>query len=172
VCGFGINQISNLILWNKSIPKNTDIARTISSEIIVSEKFSKQVILEGCTSFLFRPVENISRNRIIGGWNQLGSTSNIEISKNTKTGNSPFDLDVLNEYRCKYGHTIGLNRLSELFIYYDSWDGSDIVSTKQHFGVKRGLLRTYPIYCISQKVFRLIQENLIRGFSFEVVTFD
>jgi hypothetical protein len=171
VCGFGIKQVSNLILRDNSIPKNTDIARSISNEIIVSEIFSNQITQEKCTGFIFSPVDNISRNKVKGGWNQLESTSYVDISPDTKTGNTPFDPDFQNDYRCKYGHTIGLNRLSELFIIRKSWDGSDFVKTKQLLGVKRGLLRTYPLFCVSQKVFSLIREHKYRGFNFEIVRF-
>lgn len=168
-CGYGIRQISELILNCQSIPKKTDIARTISNEIIVSSKFSEEINNNDCSGFIFSDVFDCARKKVCSQWKQLEGTSFVEISLKTKTGNDPFDTDIKNTYRCVNGHTIGLNRLSELFVYGNSWDGSDLVLTRQHLGVNRGLLRTYPLYCVSQKVFKLIQRNNFRGLNFEIV---
>ncbi len=102
-------------------------------------------------------------------WYQLIVTSSVNVNPATKTGNNPFDEDVNNEYRCRYGHTIGLAVLSELFIDRDSWDGSDVAKTNQLVGVNRGVLRASPLLVISQRLYKLLIEAKIKGFTVEVV---
>ena len=168
-CGYGIKHISNLLLSCRSIPKNVDIARTISSEILVSSNFSSEMINNDFSGFSFTDVYDNLTTQLCENWKQLKGITSIKISPETITGNDPFDLDLENKYRCIRKHTIGLNRLSELIIFRNSWDGSDFVVTDEHLGVFRGLLRTYPLMCISQKVYRSIIDCGIRGMSFEIV---
>ncbi len=97
------------------------------------------------------------------------ATSLVRIGRATKTGIRPFDEDKDNKHRCKNGHTIGLDILSELSIIKDSWDGSDIAVTKELLGVNRGLLRTYPLLVVSQRLYQLMKNMKCKGFSVEVV---
>jgi len=174
ICGSGIRQISELILDLNTIPKNADIARTISNEIVISQEMAQILIDNNITGYkLGRVHHKVSPTKSTRNpkktWHQLIVNSLVSISPMTKTGNGPFDKDEDNSYRCKNGHTIGLNILSELSIYKGSWDGSDIVATKEMFGVNRGLLRTYPLLLISQKLYRLMKKMECKGFTVEVV---
>jgi hypothetical protein len=101
-------------------------------------------------------------------WYQLIVTSLVTVNSATKTGEDPFDEDKDNVFRCKYGHTIGLDILSELSINRNSWEGCDLVATNQLFGVKRGLLRTYPLILVSQRLYSLLDNARFKGFSVEV----
>jgi hypothetical protein len=169
VCGAGIAQMSELVLDLKTVPKNVDIARTISNEIIFSQSLANLLHDNLATGLELKPVHHISATSSRKVWNQLKVNSLVNVDHATKTGNRPFDEDSANNYRCEYGHTIGLNILSELSIKRDSWDGSDIVATKELFGVNRGLLRTYPLLMISQRIYRLMIDAKCRGFTVEVV---
>jgi len=169
ICGTGIQQITELILDLNTVPKNVDIARTISNEIIISREFAKLLIdnnVKGCNINI---VHHNSPEYKKKAWFQLMATSLVSVNSATKTGEDPFDEDEHNKYRCAKGHTIGLDILSELSIDIDSWNGSDFAATKELFGVNRGLLRTYPLLVISQKLYRLITEMHCKGFTVEVV---
>ncbi|MGB8213728.1 MAG: hypothetical protein WCE68_09245 [Anaerolineales bacterium] len=169
ICGSGIQQISELILDLNTVPKNIDIARTISNEIIVSQRLAKILVDNNSNGYELKPINHKLPKYQKKPWYQLVTTSLVDISPVTKTGNDPFDDDKVNEYRCRNGHTIGLNILSELSINKDSWDGSDLAETKQLLGVNRGLLRTYPLLVISQKLYRLMKGMNCKGFDVEVV---
>jgi hypothetical protein len=169
ICGTGIRQMSELILDLNAVPKNTDIARTISNEIIVSERISKILIGNKVTGYEVKPVHHTSPKYQKEPWFQLMVNSFVHVNSETITGNRPFDEDEKNEYRCSKGHTIGLDILSELYIDEASWDGSDFVETKELFGVNRGLLRTYPLLLVSHRLYKLMIETKCRGFDVERV---
>lgn len=174
LCGSGIQQVSELILDLNTIPKNVDVARTISNEIIISQELAQILVDNSMTGYKLSPVRHkifatTSTGPFKGTWHQLIINSLANISPVTKTGINPFDEDEDKIHRCKNGHTIGLNILSELSIYRGSWDGSDIVATKELFGVNRGLLRTYPLILISQRLYRLMMKMKCKGFTVEVV---
>ncbi len=169
-CGTGIRQVSELVLDLKKVPRNTDLARTISNEIIVSQELGKLLVDKKVTGYELKPVHHKSSKDQKKPWFQLFNTSFVNINPVTKTGNDPFDEDESNENRCQNGHTVGLNILSELSIYRDSWDGNDIVATKELFGVNRGLLRTYPLLMVSQRLYRLLMKENFKGFTVEVVS--
>jgi hypothetical protein len=174
ICGSGIRQVSELILDFYTMPKNVDIARTISNEIVISQEMAKTLIDNHITGYELSPVHHkASQTKATSiaktNWQQLIVKSLVHVNPLTKTGNGPFDEDEGDIYRCKNGHTIGLNILSELSIYKNSWDGSDIVATKELLGVSRGLLRTYPLLLISQRLYRLMKKMKCKGFNVEVV---
>jgi hypothetical protein len=86
----------------------------------------------------------------------------------TRFGIDPFDEDPASEYRCPLGHVSGLNLLSEIFVSRKAWDGSDIVQTKDMYGIRRGLLRPAPAMLISQRLRRALMREKIRGFKLDV----
>lgn len=173
ICGAGIRQVSELILDLNTIPKNVNIARTISDEIIIDQEFVDILVNNNITGYQLDPVHHKGLQKRSYGhqkkaWHQLIFTSTVNVHPTTKTGENPFDEDKENMYRCKKGHTIGLDILSDLSVYENSWDGSDIVATREFLGVNRGLLRTSPLLLVSQKLFRLMREKQFKGFTLEV----
>jgi hypothetical protein len=68
-------------------------------------------------------------------WFQLLVKScDAEVAPPTKTGVNPFDEDKLGQYRCSCGDLIGLARLSEISIGYSSYNGADMVASRQFVG--------------------------------------
>ena len=59
--------------------------------------------------------------------------------------------------------------LSEIFLHREQWDGSDIAITENLFGQGRNLLRPAPLIVISPRLYRLLDENKVKGFSCEIV---
>jgi hypothetical protein len=151
ICGVNRKQINRLHLKYSSIPKK-DIARTISGEVIVSEKFVNSYKERGLKGAKFEPVVlNGGRSK----YYQLDTSTEIELSKKTVAGINPFNLSTSNEgevYKCPYNHTIGLNILSEPCVLRNSLiNDYDFFASKQRIGVKRGLLRPNPVYlCTSE----------------------
>lgn len=102
-------------------------------------------------------------------WYQLIVTSNpVPIVPPTRTGGGAFDDDPENKYRCPFGHVVGLNIFSEVFVARDCWDGSDIVCTSNLVGHRMGLLVPSPCLLISPRFRRLLRENKIRGYKTDV----
>lgn len=182
ICGANRKQISALKLKDGSIPKK-DIAKTISGEIVVSEKFAsvfKQKKLKGS---LLEPITFGKRHC---DYYQLIATNELDLSKKTIAGNDPFETTVGSKersynvsgygakiekevYKCPKGHTIGLNLLSEAFVLNNaSITEFDFFVSKQKIGVKRGLLRPEPIYFCSPAFKKMVEEERLSGFDFEI----
>ena len=60
-CGAGAMQVSDLRLDMRKIPRSKDIAGTIASEIIVSQRLAEKIIDAGLTGFELRPVRHKAR---------------------------------------------------------------------------------------------------------------
>jgi hypothetical protein len=103
-------------------------------------------------------------------WHLLTTSSNpIGITPRTRFGADPFIEDPEEDNRCPLGHVLGLNVLSELYVDRSTWDGSDINVTRQMAGIRRGVLVPRPFVLISQRLYRLLRDNKIRGYKAEVV---
>jgi hypothetical protein len=187
ICGANRQQISSLILKKSSIPKK-DIAKTIAGEVIVSEKFvetSKKWKLKGAS---FAPVYY---NKQVSKCYQLKASSELGLSHNTVAGIDPFNFSEGSEvtkftiagdykikfekevYKCPKGHTIGLNLLSEAYVLESPpINNYDFFSTKQKIGVKRGVLRPEPLYLCSQAFRRMVEEEKLIGFDFEIARIE
>lgn len=119
-------------------------------------------------------------------WYQIVVTSRrVSTVQPTKFGIDPFNDDAGGEYRCtrlkrdKLGeHIAGCNILSEVHIDISTYDGSDIVCTRQRIGwpnlvAKRSGLGESggggtPLMLISPRFRRVLMENNIRGWKVEV----
>ena len=92
----------------------------------------------------------------------------VEVVPPTKVGIGPFDPDLAGKHRCPLGHVIGLNLISEVFLNRRSWDGSDILITRQQVGCRMGLLRPSPIVLISPRFYKILVREKIKGVRFEI----
>lgn len=168
ICGANRKQISPLTLKKGSIPKK-DIARTIAGEVVVSEKFAEAFKQRGLKGAALEPVVF---GKAASGYYQLIAATEVDLSQNTVAGINPFDLSIGSEgevYKCKEGHTIGLNLLSEPHVLNSpSIKEHDFFASKQMIGVKRGLLRPEPLYLCSQEFKKMVLEEKLKGFDFEI----
>lgn len=179
LCGANRKQVGPLILKSGSIPKK-DISRTISDEIVVSEKFISAFMqrdLKGAdfeTIFLTK-----NKNKRAANYYQLHVTHEIELSKETVAGINVFDLSEYCDlkgmegkkeiYKCPYGHTIGLNLLSEAYVLDSPLiKNYDLIMSKQKIGVKRGLLRPKSLLLCSRAFKNMVDEEKLTGFDFEI----
>lgn len=183
ICGANRKQVGPLKLKKGSIPKK-DIARTIAGEVVVSEKFAEAFVRRGLKGAILEPVvfhEGTSN------YYQLVALTEIELSQSTVVGIDPFDFSEGSEaiefiasegyhvtlekevYKCPKGHTIGLNLLSEPYVINSPLiNEHDFFASKQKLGVKRGLLRPEPLYLCSPAFKRMIEEEKLSGFDFEI----
>jgi hypothetical protein len=172
ICGANRKQIGIIKLKKGTIPKK-DIARTIAGEIVVSERFKKAFEQRNLKGLELLPVEFAKGT---SDYCQLVGTSEIELSQSTVAGINIFDLSTSSEgeiYKCPKGHTIGLNLLSEAYVLKSpSISESDFLVSKQKIGVKRGLLRPEPIYFCSQAFRKMVEDEKLSGFEFEIANIE
>lgn len=179
ICGANRKQASPLILKKGTIPKK-DIARTIGGEVVVSEKFVNAARQRNLKGLQLSSV-NIEKHY------QLTADIEVELSHRTVAGVDPWDFSESSEgseltisgeyhvkfekevYKCPKDHTIGLNLLSEPYVLNSQSIGEyDFFASKQKVGVKRGLLRPESIYFCSQSFRKMIEEEKLAGFEFEI----
>lgn len=168
VCGANGKQVSPLILEKGRIPKK-DIAKTIGGEVVVSEKFVNAVRHRNLKGLQLGAV-NVEK------YYQLTANMDIELSPNTIVGINPFDLSTSNEgeiYKCPKGDIIGLNLLSEPYVLDSQSIGKyDFYASRQKVGVKRGFLRPEPIYFCSPAFRKMVEEEKLSGFEFEITNIE
>ena len=182
ICGTGRKQIGPLILKKGTIPKK-DIARTIGGEVVVSEKFVNAINLSNLKGLQITAT-NVDK------YYQLTANEELSLSKNTIAGDDPFTASVGNSggtfnisgyqvnfekevYICSQGDLIGLRLLSEPYVLNSQAISQyDFFASKQMIGVKRGLLRPEPIYFCSQNFRKMIEEEKLTGFEFEIANIE
>lgn len=183
ICGANRKQFGRLKLKRGSIPKK-DIARTIAGEVVVSERFAIVFEKRGLKGVTLEPV---TLDKGTSNYYQLKTTSELELTRDTVAGVDIFDFSEGSEpteftildghhikiekevYKCPKGHTIGLNILSELYVLRSSSiNDSDFFSSKQKIGVKRGLLQPEPLYLCSPAFRKMVEEEKLSGFEFEI----
>jgi len=183
LCGANRKQAGSLKLKKGSVP-NKDIARTIAGEVVVSERLAtafKQRRLKG--AFL----DAVSFDKGTSNYYQLTASSELGLTGATIAGVNLFDFSEGSDatdftvsgghavrlekeiYKCPKGHTIGLNILSELYVFdAPSIAENDFFASRQKIGVKRGLLRPEPLYLCSPAFRKMVEEEKLRGFDFEI----
>ena len=168
-CNWG-RQLSDLALDLRRIPQHKDIHDTIAlTEWVVSSNFVQLFMQNRLTGAEFKPILNF-KNPIkkCDEWYQLKISGTIgQLAEMTKLGSDPFS-DSIAAWRCPLGHSVVAQLLSETFLHRVAWDNSDIAITTDLFGQGRNLVRPRPLIIISQRLFRLIQESGLKGFSCEV----
>lgn len=192
-CGGGGKQTSDLILDRSKLPKSdkVDIWKTFAGEIGISEKFADILLMNGYPSDgigLIR--KGNGPGNVVPGWFQLKiETFFYKIAAKTEAGTNPFkiDNDVINSnekilsaleiaasksdklgiYLCPFGHTIGLNLLSEIFL--NKSHGDFLISwTKECIGVRRGFLRPEHCLIFNSAFYRLKEKYKLTGLKFEI----
>ena len=165
VCGHGRKQVALLQLPAVSLPRSRDICETYAGEILVTDSLAD--LLRGPDARL-QQVLGLN-GRPVRGWNQLLPQPLCDISPVTGAGTSPVDDDDSGEFKCRFGHVLGLNQLSELALGAPPPQECHVASTNQAFGWKIGLLRPESAIVVSQALRRRIETAGIRGASFDVV---
>jgi hypothetical protein len=168
-CNWG-RQVSDLILDLRRVPQHKDISETIAwVEWIVSSNFVRTFTENNLTGAEFRPIfEFKNPTKQSKDWHQLRVTGKAGgLAESTRLGRDPFSPSQIS-WRCPLGHSVVAEFLSEIYLQRGMWDGSDIAVTEALFGQGRNLLRPTPLIIISQRMYRILQEAGLKGFSVEV----
>ena len=174
ICGANRIQKNDLHLQRRSIPKK-DIARTLPMEIVVSKWFVEAVKKWGIRGCVFLPVMHGEMQS--EDYFQLKAEREVTLSLHTVAGVTPFDFTEISEngevFRCPLGHTIGLRLVSEVHVI-DALEVHeyDFMASKQKIGMRQGVYRPEPIYLVSPRFKRMIDEEQLSGFKFEVAHID
>lgn len=196
-CSSGAKQVTDLFLDLRRIPKKKDAAVTIAGEIVVSRRFVDLFMEHGLEGPDFLPVrQKHDPGSESKEWFQLSVKSvSAEIVPPTIVRSGLFDDDeeaqhhadepkkiVIGDYvqllhpldgeRCPNGDLLGLNLISEVSLKRDSYNGADIFSSKQFVGTRRGLIRPRRLIFISQKLWRVFEEERLKGERIKGVSFE
>jgi hypothetical protein len=166
LCGAGGRQTTPLFLQRSRIPKDKDFCVSVArNEDIVSRRVVDLFRAAGVTGVTFGPVIfGRYTNSPAEDWFQLiVDEAAAEFSTTTKFGNDPFDDDPRNEHRCTYGHTAGLNIISEAVLNRATVGETDFVQSRQYVGIRGGDVRPDRLTFISQKVRNLIVREKLKG---------
>jgi hypothetical protein len=169
-CNMG-RQASELILDLRRAPQRKDMAQTIAwVEWVVSSRFVRIFHERKLNGAEFRPILEFKHpTRKSKDWHQLWVTGRTgKLSDRTQMGQDPFSPLQIGWY-CPKGHSVATRFLSEIFLHREQCDGSDIAITENLFGQGRNLLRPTPLIVISSRLYRLLDENKVKGFSCEIV---
>jgi hypothetical protein len=169
-CGAGRVQRSPLRLNLRRIPKNVDIARTISfDEWVVSESLADFLHKEKVTGFDVREVEHRGKRQPGKKWYQLLVTGKAGNTVDpTRYGIDYLHPDPEGRFVCPQHLLSGLNLVSEVFLRRDSVETVDIAATTNRYGLRGGVLVPIPIVVISQRLFRILKQHRIKGYKVEV----
>lgn len=188
ICGANRKQVGVLKLKKGTIPKK-DISRTIAGEIVVSKTFKSVFDKRNLNGLEIVPIE---LEKGLSDFYQLVVLKELELSNKTIVGGDLFDLGADGSeayeftisgghkvkfekeiYRCPKGHLIGLNLLSEAYVFNNQLINEfDFFMSKQKIGVKRGLLRPEPVYFCSPAFRRMVEEEKLTGFEFEITNIE
>jgi len=167
-CGSGAEQIGDLLLDVRRIPRSKDVARALGGEIVVSRRFADLVLQQDPTAAgIFGGIVDIKNGRVSPDWFQMRPSGRFDMSPATQTGNDPFDHDPEGRYRCPRGDLVGLALLSEVFIDRITSDAG-IWMSNQFVGIRRGLIRPERVCIMSADCARALMEARVQGLRFEV----
>lgn len=192
ICGSGAKQLSPLKLKRSSIPK-VDMAETIAwgDETIVSERFVDMVKDNNLKGMDFEPVISSANRGQKLNYYQVRPLCYLDLSKKSVFGQDPFNLSgefpgctlegvqpdgtlvkkVIppKVYKCPNGDNMGLRILSEIYIITRPiLDDLDFFASRQTVGGREGLIRQHHLFFCSNRMMKLIKENNLKGFKFEV----
>lgn len=165
LCGANRKQLNILHLKKGTIPRNKDIASTLSNEVIVSSSFINAV-----NKWHLKGLEFRSTN--IASYYQLIAIRQMTLSSQTLVGVNPFDLSTSyggEIYQCPRGDTLGLCQLSEAYVNKKSVTYDlDFWESKQCIGYNIGVFRPRHLYFCSPKFRQMVIDEKLKGFKFEI----
>ena len=165
ICGSGAKQLSPLKLRKSSIPK-ADMAVTIAwgDETIVSERFVEMVKDNSLKGMNFEPVFSQGQRAQKLNYYQVRPLYYLDFATKTVFGQDPFNLSG----ECPNGDNIP-DILSEAYMRSNPvLKDLDFFASRQTVGGRVGLIRPSHLFFCSNRMMKLIKENNLKGFKFEV----
>ena len=160
-------------------------------ETIVSERFVEMVKDNSLKGMNFEPVFSQGQRGQKLNYYQVRPRYYLDFSKKSVFGQDPFNLSgefpgctlegvqpdgtlvkkvIPPEiYKCPNGDNMGLSILSEAYVKSDSvLIDLDFFASRQTVGGRGGLIRQHHLFFCSNRMMKLIKENNLKGFKFEV----
>jgi hypothetical protein len=171
ICGWGAKQDTYLDLPPSSVPAGHDLTVTWTGEWVASTRFMDAFgeTLASCVSW--EPIIH-STSRV----SKSAAFVQMRVNQSTFAIDSRTILrDHLIDYPgapksgvCPFGHTLGLNVISELYVkpVNGKFQGP-ISATQNGFGQRRGLYRPTPAIIVSQEFYRRFHLESMCGLRFE-----
>lgn len=165
ICKSGAKQLSPLKLRRSSIPK-ADMAVTIAwgDETVVSERFVNLVKDNSLKGITFEPVFSRGQRCQKLNYYQIQPQFYLDFSNKISFGIDPFHFSG----ECSNGDNIP-DILSEAYIRSNPvLEDLDFFASRQTVGGRVGLIRPSHLFFCSNRMMRLIKENGLKGFRFEI----
>jgi len=182
ICHSGEHQVSSLYLPKGRYMLHRDVFVTLGNEIVVSKKFVDLCRANNLKGLTFGPVyfgKTLSEDY----FQLMNEGQELEVSPQTKFGINPWDFSEngpavssskiwkngIEIYKCPKGDNLGLNILSEAYVKESPIISEhDFFFSKQTYGVYLGLIIPKHLIFCSPRMRKVIIENQIKGFDFEV----
>lgn len=170
-CGAGRKQIGPLLL--DKVPRNSDMFLTMGGEVVVRESLKNAIVQKGLSGFNFAEVKgSASKSRYYQVWadsfiDVISCSASPEPC--TRFADAPFHDE--NSNLCPvspYDHNNGFEPISDVFVQADSWDGSDIVMSRNYYGRRSGVVVPQRLLFISKGTFDLLRQERIKGWTFHI----
>lgn len=171
-CGAGRQRIGPLVVDRRVLRRRLDLAVSIAGdEWIVSSKIADAIRERAISGVRLEPVRT-SGSCADANLEKIFSIDieppRLEVTTDTKFGLNPFDEDPEGQYRCKRGHVVGLNLLSELYLTDVANSLPDLAMTSVFVGNRSGLLVPYRLMTMSRRFTELLQSRRVRGLTIEI----
>ena len=178
ICKSGERQVSPLYTRKGNYLNNRDVASTIGNEIVVSKRFVEFVNNNLLHGFTFGPVY-VGKRLSADIFQLMIQGCELDFSEKSVFGVKPFDYSekykrvsepfIEEVYKCPKGDNLGANLLSEAYVKdCDNIDKYDFFISRQTIGFYRGLINQRHVLFCSPRMRKLIIDNKIRGFDFEI----
>lgn len=172
--GWRVPKNNNLIMNLSQIPKDKDIADTLSgNELMFSERLKSLVEHHNIKGIELYPVQHWKKIAPTKKWFYVKVNSSIKISEQTIFGDAYQDeqLSVNQVPKSLCGHAIVQTKIrSEYYLEAKSWDKADIVHSNWLFGshLKESVGYPSPQIFISPKLYAILREHNIKGYTVDV----
>ena len=168
-CMAGRTVRGYLVLNLTKVPRGKDIAQTIArDEWVISDRLAAIIEDNHISGVELRPVNHYASRAPRTKWHQMVITSTVRVSDRTAYGTPYRNTGRKEDTITPCGHAVKDIVYSELFVEGNIWDESDMVRTDLYFGGHLNLIHPYPHILISQKFYRLLKENGVKGYKIEV----
>lgn len=172
VCSWGSRQITPLSLPKSKIPKGADLSWTWGDEYVVTDRARELIETLDPDSVDFGQVVRCNSKTVtIDGYWQMGPRyDRFRMVPPTVARDHVIDDGVdPDSARCPFGHTIGHELVTELYVASQTSDlNGHMYRTSNGVGSKQGLFRPRSEVLVSQEFYRRWVQAGLYGAKFEV----
>ena len=163
--------VGSLKLDLSRVPRGAGFSGTLAmDENVVSERLLSIIETEGLTGCKSSSVEHCRPHRVnLPQVHQFTVTASVgRMAPPTRCGVDPISGRAVSEYACAECGLRGLNLLSEVSVFRNSYQGQDFVVTEDWIGQRIGLLVPGHVTLISRRAAEVLRIHGAKGFKLEV----